>query len=168
MSNWKTLQVSLRQHPATWLVTGVADFIGSHLLEELLRLGQTLKGLDNFATGSRANLAETRSLVGEQVWKRFHFVEGDITDPDAAAESIEGVELVLHQAALGSVPRSIQEPISTHRANVDWFLQVLIAARDAGVRRLVYASSSSVYGDHPRLPKVEEPIGRPWECLHRG
>jgi UDP-N-acetylglucosamine 4-epimerase len=142
-----------------WLVTGVAGFIGSHLLETLLRAGQEVVGLDNFATGHRRNLEDVRLAVGEMAWARFRFIEGDIRDVQTCREAVDGVELVLHQAALGSVPRSIQDPLASHRANVDGFLNVLDAARVSGVRRLVYASSSSVYGDHPGLPKREELVG---------
>ena len=144
-----------------WLVTGVAGFIGSHLLEELLRQGQHVVGLDNFATGNRANLDEVRVAVGEPAWQRFEFIEGDIVDLPTCARAARGIELVLHQAALGSVPRSIETPLATHAANATGFLNVLVAAREAGVRRFVYAASSSTYGDNAALPKVEEMIGRP-------
>jgi len=139
----------------TWLVTGGAGFIGSHLVETLLGLGQRVRCLDNFATGSRRNVeAAVRGREAD-----FTLVEGDLRDPEACRAAAEGAELVLHQAALGSVPRSIAEPLATHAANVTGFLHVLQAARAAGIRRVVYASSSSVYGDHPALPKVEEAIG---------
>jgi UDP-N-acetylglucosamine 4-epimerase len=151
----------LRDRPRRFLVTGVAGFIGSHLLEKLLALGQDVAGLDNFSTGRRQNLADVRRSVGEQAWARFSLIEGDIADPDAAARAVEGADAVLHQAALGSVPRSIADPMRTHRSNIDGFLTMLIAARDAAVGRFVYASSSSVYGDHPDLPKVEAQTGRP-------
>ena len=151
----------LQMHPRTWLVTGVAGFIGSHLLEALLRLGQTVRGLDNFSTGSEENLAKVRDLVGPGAWRNFHFVEGDIIDAGAVREVVHGADVVLHQAALGSVPRSIKDPVTTNRSNIDGFLQVLSSAHDLGVRRFVYASSSSVYGDHPQLPKVEAHIGNP-------
>jgi UDP-N-acetylglucosamine 4-epimerase len=140
-------------------VTGAAGFIGSHLVEHLLRNGQRVVGLDNFATGFRRNLDAVLAAVGPERAARFAFVEGDIRDPEACARAVKGVDLVLHQAALGSVPRSIQDPMTTHEVNVTGFLRVLLAARDAGVRRVVYASSSSVFGDHPALPKVEEAIG---------
>lgn len=160
-SAYTTLQATLREQPRTWLVTGVAGFIGSHLLETLLRLGQQVVGLDNFATGHRHNLADVQALVGPEAWARFNFIEGDIRLLDDCQRACEGVDLVLHQAALGSVPRSIADPITTNAANVSGFLNMLVAARDAGVKRFVYAASSSTYGDHPGLPKVEETIGRP-------
>jgi len=155
------LQAQLRAQPRRWLVTGVAGFIGSHLLETLLGLGQEVTGLDNFATGHRHNLDDVRQQVGEAAWARFRFVEGDIRDLADCQRACEGVELVLHQAALGSVPRSIADPITTNAANVTGFLNMLVAARDAGVQRFVYAASSSTYGDHPGLPKVEDTIGKP-------
>ena len=151
----------LSHHPRRFLVTGVAGFIGSHLLERLLVLGQDVVGLDNFETGRRQNLADVRARVGEEAWSRFSLIEGDIADADTAAHAVEGADVVLHQAALGSVPRSIADPMRTHRANIDGFLTMLLAARDAAVGRFVYASSSSVYGDHPGLPKVEAETGRP-------
>ncbi|HEV3052604.1 MAG TPA: SDR family oxidoreductase, partial [Longimicrobium sp.] len=152
---------ALGAEPRTWLVTGAAGFIGSNLVEALLRLGQTVVGLDNFATGHRANLDEVRSAVGREGAARFRFLEADIRDPDACREACAGVGVVLHQAALGSVPRSIADPVATNQANVDGFLNMLVAARDAGVQRFVYAASSSTYGDHPALPKREDVIGRP-------
>ncbi len=154
-------QAALGAGRHVWLVTGVAGFIGSNLAEALLSLGQEVVGLDNFATGHRRNLDLVRSAVGDAAWQRFRFIEGDIADPEVCADACRGVRYVLHQAALGSVPRSIEQPRRTHIANVDGFLNMLIAARDAGVRRFVYASSSSVYGDHPALPKVESAIGTP-------
>jgi len=144
-----------------WLVTGVAGFIGSHLLEELLRLEQDVVGLDNFATGKRSNLEEVRVIVGDVAWQRFEFIEGDIVDAATCARACRDVDLVLHQAALGSVPRSIESPLVTHAANATGFINMLVAARDAKVRRFVYAASSSTYGDHPGLPKLEDVIGRP-------
>ncbi len=144
-----------------WLVTGAAGFIGSHLVETLLRGGQDVVGLDNFATGHRRNLDDVRARVGEEAWARLRFIEGDIRELRDCQEAVSGVTYVLHQAALGSVPRSIHDPITSHRANVDGFLNVLEASRLAGVRRVVYASSSSVYGDHPGLPKREELTGSP-------
>jgi len=151
----------LRAAPAGWLVTGAAGFIGSHLVAALLRLGQTVTGLDNFSTGRRANLDHVRSSLNEADWRRFRFVEADITDPAACRAACAGVDYVLHQAALGSVPRSIADPLATNAANVDGFLGMLEAARQAGVRRFVYAASSSTYGDHPDLPKKEDRIGSP-------
>jgi UDP-N-acetylglucosamine 4-epimerase len=147
--------------PRRWLVTGCAGFIGSHLLEHLLANGQRVVGLDNFATGHRSNLDEVRGRVGEAAWQRHRFIEGSIVDPAICRRACEGVDIVLHQAALGSVPRSIADPAATHAANATGFLNMLVAARDAGVRRFVYAGSSSTYGDHPALPKVEDVIGRP-------
>jgi UDP-N-acetylglucosamine 4-epimerase len=151
----------VRQRPRTWLVTGAAGFIGSNLTEHLLRLGQRVVGLDNFSTGSRENLDDVRELVGPQAWSRLTFVEGDIRDLATCQDLCARVDVVLHQAALGSVPRSIENPLATHQSNVDGFLNILLAARDARVRRFVFAASSSTYGDHPVLPRVEERIGRP-------
>lgn len=151
----------MRGRPRVWLVTGAAGFIGSNLVEALLRLGQEVVGLDNFATGHRRNLEDARAQVGEDSWGAFTFIEGDITDPDVCRRACTGVDYVLHQAALGSVPRSIADPILTNHANVTGFLTMLVAARDAGVKRFVYAASSSTYGDHPGLPKVEDTIGKP-------
>lgn len=161
MSDYTAIQSELRAAPKQWLITGVAGFIGSHLLETLLGLGQPVIGLDNFATGKRRNLDEVRGRVGPERWRQFQFLEADILDLAACRRACEGVELVLHQAALGSVPRSIEDPLNFHTCNVTGFLNVLLAARDAGARRLVYASSSAVYGDEPGLPKAEEKIGRP-------
>ena len=144
-----------------WLVTGSAGFIGSHLIEALLCHGQTVISLDNFATGHRSNLDEVRSRVGAEAWVRHTFLEADITDAGACGEACTSVDVVLHQAALGSVPRSIETPLVTHAANATGFLNMLDAARLAGVGRFVYAASSSTYGDDPRLPKREAAIGRP-------
>jgi len=155
------IKADLKAQPATWLVTGVAGFIGSHLLETLLSLGQKVVGLDNFATGHRKNLEEVQSLVGEDVWRRFTFIEGDITSLDDCRQACARVDVVLHQAALGSVPRSLEDPIRSNATNVSGFLNMLVAARDHGVQRFVYAASSSTYGDHQGLPKVEDTIGRP-------
>jgi len=145
----------------TWLVTGVAGFIGSNLLESLLRLGQRVVGLDNFSTGFRHNLDQVEEAVGAEAWSRFRFVEGDIRDLETCRRVCQGVEIVLHEAALGSVPRSIDDPLTSHACNVTGFLNMLVAARDAGVKLFVYAASSAAYGDWPGLPKVEEQIGRP-------
>ncbi len=150
----------LRAQPRRWLITGVAGFIGSNLLERLLRLEQTVIGLDNLSTGHSSNLDSVRKLVTPRQWQRFHFVEGDIRDTAVCARAVVGADYVLHQAALGSVPRSLKEPQITHEHNINGFLNMLIAARDANVRRFVYASSSSVYGDNPDLPKQEDRIGR--------
>jgi UDP-N-acetylglucosamine 4-epimerase len=147
--------------PKKWLVTGVAGFIGSNLLEHLLKLNQQVVGLDNFATGFRKNLDEVRALVSAEQWQNFTFIEGDIRDLTDCQNACSGVDYVLHQAALGSVPRSIENPIATNETNISGFLNMLVAARDAKVRRFVYAASSSTYGDHPGLPKVEEVIGKP-------
>jgi UDP-N-acetylglucosamine 4-epimerase len=147
--------------PHTWLVTCVAGFIGSNLLEVLLKLNQRVTGLDNFATGHRKNLDQVRALVSKEQWDLFSFVEGDIRELDDCRKACSGMEFVLHQAALGSVPRSIENPLATNATNIDGFLNMLVAARDANVRRFVYASSSSTYGDHPVLPKVEDQIGKP-------
>ena len=158
---YAAVQAQLQAQPRTWLVTGVAGFIGSHLLETLLGLGQRVVGLDNFATGHRHNLAAVHAAVGDTAWARFNFIEGDIRELADCQRACAGVELLLHQAALGSVPRSIADPITTNATNVGGFLNMLVAARDAGVQRFVYAASSSTYGDHPGLPKVEDTIGRP-------
>ena len=157
----QALADSLTARSRSWLLTGSAGFIGSNLLEMLLRHGQTVVSLDNFATGHRRNLDQVRDAVGAQAWSRHRFIEGDIADPDVCRSACEGAELVLHQAALGSVPRSINDPLNTHRANATGFLNMLVAAKDAGVTRFVYAASSSTYGDSPSLPKVEGVIGRP-------
>jgi UDP-N-acetylglucosamine/UDP-N-acetylgalactosamine 4-epimerase len=154
-------QELLLQTPCAWLVTGVAGFIGSNLLEILLQLGQRVVGLDNFSTGHQYNLDEVQHRVGTEAWGRFHCIKGDIRELTVCRQACAGVDYVLHQAALGSVPRSIEDPISTNESNINGFLNMLLAARDAGVRRFVYAASSSTYGDHPGLPKVEERIGNP-------
>jgi UDP-N-acetylglucosamine 4-epimerase len=155
------LATSLRARRRRWLVTGSAGFIGSHLLEQLLRLDQDVLSIDNFSTGHRRNLDEVREAVGERAWQRHTFIEGDIVELDTCARACRGADIVLHQAALGSVPRSIEDPLATHAANATGFLNILVAARDAGVQRFVYAASSSTYGDHPGLPKVEDEIGLP-------
>jgi UDP-N-acetylglucosamine 4-epimerase len=152
---------ALREAPKTWLVTGVAGFIGSNLLETLLALDQTVVGLDNFVTGYRRNLADVQEIVGPERWDRFRFIEGDIRSLDDCRRTCAGVDYVLHQAALGSVPRSLLDPIATNETNVSGFLNMLVAARDAKVARFVYAASSSAYGDHAALPKVENAIGAP-------
>jgi UDP-N-acetylglucosamine 4-epimerase len=157
---YEDAQQRIKSRPrSTWLVTGAAGFIGSHLAEKLLRLGQNVVGMDNFATGKRENLELLARAVGEPQMRNFRFVEGDIRSPEACRAACAGAQVVLHQAALGSVPRSIEDPLATHAANVTGFVNMLVAARDAGVSRFVYASSSAVYGDHPVLPKVEERIG---------
>ena len=151
----------LREQPLRWLVTGSAGFIGSHLLETLLRLDQQVVSLDNFATGHRENLDSVRDAVGDDAWRRHTWIEADITDVAACRRACASVDVVLHEAALGSVPRSLEDPLRTHAANATGFLNMLVASRDAGVKRVVYAASSSTYGDHPGLPKVEDSIGRP-------
>jgi UDP-N-acetylglucosamine 4-epimerase len=151
----------LGEEPRTWLITGVAGFIGSNLLETLLGLDQAVIGLDNLSTGHRHNLAEVKSLVSARRWRRFEFIEGDVREMEDCRWACAGADYVLHQAALGSVPRSIEDPISTNDSNVTGSLNMLVAARDVGVKRFIYAASSSTYGDHPDLPKVEEKIGRP-------
>jgi len=156
-----TLRVRLAGRRRRWLVTGSAGFIGSHLLETLLRHDQDIVSLDNFSTGYRSNLDEVRALVGDSAWQRHTFLEADLGNLDACRSACEGIDVVLHQAALGSVPRSIEDPLASHAANATGCLNLLVAARDAGVNRFVYAGSSSTYGDHPGLPKVEESIGRP-------
>ncbi len=161
LSAYEQLKLTLIAAPKTFLITGCAGFIGSNLLEQLLLLGQNVVGLDNFATGKQANLDEVRTLISEQQWQRFRFIQGDIRNPEECVEACQGVDYVLHQAALGSVPRSIADPATSTCSNVNGTLNMLIAARDAKVRRVVYASSSSVYGDHPALPKVEDQIGAP-------
>ena len=160
-SAYEQALAALRREPRTWLVTGVAGFIGSNLLEALLQNDQQVVGLDSFATGHRHNLEQVRALVTPAQWQRLRFIEGDIRDLATCQQACEGVDHVLHQAALGSVPRSINDPIITNAANVSGFLNMLVAARDAKVRRFVYAASSSTYGDHPGLPKVEDRIGKP-------
>jgi len=151
----------LRSRPMRWLVTGSAGFIGSHLLEALLKLEQTVVSMDNFATGYRSNLDVVRHEVGEQAWRRHTFHEADIADIEACRRACKSMDIVLHEAALGSVPRSIEDPLRTHAANATGFANMLVAARDARVKRFVYAGSSSTYGDHPGLPKVEDAIGSP-------
>jgi UDP-N-acetylglucosamine 4-epimerase len=160
-TSYEILQKRLMDTPATWLVTGVAGFIGSNLLEALLRLDQTVVGLDNFATGFQRNLDEVRAVVGDRQWRRFTLIDGDIRDADTCRKACRGVDFVLHQGALGSVPRSIENPLLTNAANITGFLNMLVAARDEKVRRFVYAASSSTYGDHPDLPKKEAHIGKP-------
>ena len=160
-TRFDTVKNELSSSPRKWLVTGCAGFIGSNLLESLLKLGQTVVGLDNFATGYQRNLDEVRGSVTPEQWARFTFVEGDIRDLEACRRAVQGVDFVLHQAALGSVPRSLNDPITTNEVNIGGFLNMLVAARDAEVKSFVYAASSSTYGDHPALPKVEENIGNP-------
>jgi UDP-N-acetylglucosamine 4-epimerase len=165
MTHYEQIKVELLSSPKTWLVTGVAGFIGSNLLEHLLKLNQKVVGLDNFATGHQHNLDEVQSLVTKEQWQGFNFIEGDIRNyqdcQTALANDGEVVDYVLHQAALGSVPRSIADPVTTNAANITGFLNMLQAAKEANVKSFTYAASSSTYGDHPALPKVEENIGNP-------
>ena len=147
--------------PKKWLVTGVAGFIGSNLLETLLLLDQTVVGLDNFATGHQHNLDAVKDIVSAEQWSRFNFIEGDICDYNTCEIAITGVDYILHQAALGSVPRSIADPVRTNAANISGFINMITAAKDANIKNFVYAASSSTYGDHPDLPKVEDKIGNP-------
>ncbi len=161
MTAYESLQQNLKAEPKTWLVTGVAGFIGSNLLEALLKLDQRVVGLDNFSTGYQHNLDEVKNLVTSDQWARFEFIQGDIRNIDDCRRACVGADYVLHQAALGSVPRSIEDPVTTNQSNIDGFLNMLVAARDAKVTRFVYAASSSTYGDHPDLPKVEDKIGKP-------
>jgi UDP-N-acetylglucosamine 4-epimerase len=159
--NYSTVKNELRAAPRKWLITGVAGFIGSNLLETLLRLDQTVVGLDNFSTGHPHNLIEVKGSVSATQWENFVFMKGDITDLSICEIAVEDVDYVLHQAALGSVPRSIKDPLATNAANITGFLNLLIASRDAKVTSFTYAASSSTYGDHPALPKQEENIGNP-------
>lgn len=152
---------ALKTHQYIWLITGVAGFIGSNLLETLLLHNQKVVGLDNFATGYNANLLEVQQLVSKEQWKNFKFIEGDISNYSDCKKSVKKIDFVLHQAALGSVIRSIEEPIISNHANITGFLNMLTASRDSGVKSFTYAASSSTYGDHPGLPKVEEHIGSP-------
>ena len=162
MNRSEEIIAALKANPRAWLITGVAGFIGSNLLETLLRHEQEVTGIDNFATGSRANLEDVRRSVETAAWTRFRMIEGDICDLKTCRNACAGADYVLHQAAHGSVPRSFADPVATNESNVKGFVNMLYAAKDAGVRRFVFASSSSVYGDHPALPKVEDQIGN---CL---
>ncbi len=165
MTKYEVLQERLRSNQSTWLVTGVAGFIGSNLLEKLLILNQKVVGFDNFETGYQHNIeqaiSDAESVTGNNLSGNFTLIEGDIRDATACKQACNGVDYVLHQAALGSVPRSIEDPARTNSANIDGFLNMLVAAKDAKVKRFVYAASSSTYGDHPDLPKVEDKIGNP-------
>lgn len=158
---YEKICAQLQEEPATWLITGVAGFIGSNLLEKLLMLDQRVIGLDNFSTGFEKNLVEVQSLVNQQQWSRFSFIEGDIRNLGDCQQACKDVDYILHEAALGSVPRSLEDPILTNENNISGMLNMLVAARDNNVRRIVYAASSSTYGDHPGLPKVEDTIGKP-------
>lgn len=161
MTKYQDIQHHLKNHQSCWLVTGVAGFIGSNLLEALLRLNQKVVGLDNFSTGYQHNLDQVRELVGPQAWNNFTFIEGDIRRLEDCTKACQGVDYVLHHAALGSVPRSIENPILANENNISGFLNMLVASRDGKIKRFVYAASSSTYGDHPGLPKVESVIGKP-------
>jgi UDP-N-acetylglucosamine 4-epimerase len=161
MNKYTKLKAELLAVPQKWLITGVSGFIGSNLLEQLLLLDQNVIGLDNFSTGHQHNLDEVLESVGPEQASRFQFIEGDICNLATCQSCCEDVDVVLHQAALGSVPRSINDPITTNQSNIDGFLNMLVAARDAKIKRFVYAASSSTYGDHPGLPKVEDTIGKP-------
>jgi UDP-N-acetylglucosamine/UDP-N-acetylgalactosamine 4-epimerase len=165
MTKYEQLQEYLKDNQSTWLVTGAAGFIGSNLLEKLLILNQKVVGLDNFDTGHQHNIdqaiEDANKATGKDLSNNFKFINGDIRDINDCKQACDGVDYVLHQAALGSVPRSIEDPINTNRANIDGFLNILVASKDANVKRFVYAASSSTYGDHPDLPKVEDKIGSP-------
>lgn len=161
MNTFADIRQELTLNTHRWLITGVAGFIGSHLLQQLLGMGQIVIGLDNFSTGHRRNLDDVRQTVSADQWQRFKLLHGDIRNKDDCDTACQGVDHVLHQAALGSVPRSIKDPAATSDNNISGFLNMLVAARDAGAKRFVYASSSSVYGDHPALPKIEDQIGSP-------
>lgn len=154
-------KAELRKSPKSWLVTGAAGFIGSNLVEKLLDLGQIVVGLDNFSTGHQHNLADLEAVVEPASWQRFRMFEGDIRNLDACRRAVADADYVLHQAALGSVPRSLEDPLTTNAVNIDGFVNMLVAARDEGASRFVYAASSSTYGDHEALPKVEDRIGKP-------
>jgi UDP-N-acetylglucosamine 4-epimerase len=160
-TRYQQVQQDLKANPKSWLITGVAGFIGSNLLETLLVLDQTVIGLDNFATGHQHNLDEVQGTVTADQWGRFSFIEGDIRNLEDCKKAVAGADYVLHQAALGSVPRSIEDPIATNQANIDGFLNMLVASKDEDVCSFTYAASSSTYGDHPGLPKVEDIIGKP-------
>lgn len=161
MSNYIEIQETLLSSKHKWLITGVAGFIGSNLLEKLLQLNQSVVGLDNFSTGHHHNLDEVKRTVSEEQWNNFKFIEGDITNIDDCNKAVLKIDYVLHQAALGSVPRSIANPIATNNANINGFINILNSSKDANVKRFVFAASSSTYGDHPALPKKEDIIGKP-------
>lgn len=161
MSNYQEIKLQLRSSPKVWLITGVAGFIGSNLLEHLLKLDQSVVGLDNFATGHQGNLDDVQNLVTQTQWQKFRFIVGDIREYKTCVFAVKGVDYVLHQAALGSVPRSIDDPINSNSANISGFLNILHASKEEGVGSFTYAASSATYGDHPALPKLEENIGKP-------
>lgn len=160
-NQYQKITNELKKSPKKWLITGVAGFIGSNLLETLLKLDQKVVGLDSFITGHQHNLDEVEGEVSQKQWSNFTFINGDIRNLDDCKLATMDVDYVLHQAALGSVPRSIEDPISTNQANIDGFLNMLLASKDAKVSSFTYAASSSTYGDHPDLPKVEDKIGNP-------
>jgi UDP-N-acetylglucosamine/UDP-N-acetylgalactosamine 4-epimerase len=161
MSDYKKICSKLRSNPRSWLITGVAGFIGSNILETLLKLDQNVVGLDNFSTGHNFNLEAVKNEVSIGQWKNFKFIEGDIRNLDTCYQACDNIDYVLHQAALGSVPRSINDPISTNDVNVNGFINILYASKELSVKSFTYAASSSTYGDHPALPKKEENIGNP-------
>ncbi len=161
LTKYEIVKRQIQKKPLRWAISGVAGFIGSNLLAQLLKLDQRVTGFDNFLTGYRRNLEDVRSLVTKKQWARFRFFEGDTRNPGDCRKACRRADFVLHQAALGSVPRSLKVPLTTHEHNITGTLNMLVAARDCGVKRLVYASSSSAYGDHPGLPKVESRIGQP-------
>jgi UDP-N-acetylglucosamine 4-epimerase len=161
MKTYQDTLNSIIKNPKTWLITGVAGFIGSNLLEQLLELDQYVVGLDNFSTGHQSNIDDVQKLVSDKRWENFTFIEGDICNLEDCHKALNGVDHVLHQAALGSVPRSVNDPIATNLSNISGFLNMLVSARDVGVKSFTYAASSSTYGSHPALPKVEDKIGKP-------
>ena len=161
MATYSSIKKSLLSNPKTWLITGVAGFIGSNLLETLLELNQKVVGLDNFSTGSDLNLQEVQSLVSKKQWSKFKFIKGDISNLKKCELACHNIDYVLHQAAIGSVPRSIKDPIKTNKSNITGFLNMLVAASNANVKSFTYAASSSTYGDHTKLPKKEDIIGKP-------
>ena len=161
MNKYQKILLDLKKNPKKWLVTGVAGFIGSNLLEELLKLNQKVVGLDNFSTGNQDNLDEVQSLVSNKQWQAFTFIKGDISNINLCKKACKNVDYVLHQAAIGSVPRSIKDPIRTNKSNITGFLNILVAAKDENVESFVFAASSSTYGDHKSLPKKEHIIGKP-------
>ena len=161
MRTFKEAKKFLKDNSYSWLVTGVAGFIGSNILEQLLKLNQKVVGIDNFSTGRSINLEEVKNTVNHIEWSNFKMIEGDISNSDICLNGCKNIDFVLHQAALGSVPRSIKDPINTNQSNINGFLNMLVAAKDCNVQNFVYAASSSTYGDHPQLPKVEENIGNP-------
>ena len=161
MSDYNNLKNHLLTNQHIWLITGVAGFIGSNLLEQLLNLNQIIIGMDNLSTGKKKNLDDIKNSCSDKLWSNFTFIEGDICDLDLCYKACRDVDFVLHQAALGSVPRSISDPINTNSSNINGFLNILLASKDSSVKSFTYAASSSTYGDHPDLPKVEDKIGRP-------